>query len=133
MSANLVNPEKRQKIVRLDIGYGLIETVTVNSDTGLLFDLSEDIGNDQTIKISDILPQANDASLTLYLYVVRGRDTSNVFIVDRPTMVECLNIYSLTGDLNFLQFIVNSLFKFWTVLSPVLYSSSSSRVPEEVR
>jgi len=133
MSANLVNPEKRQKIVRLDIGYGLIETVTVNSDTGLLFDLSEDIGNDQTIKISDILPQASDSSLTLYLYVVRGRDTSNVFIVDRPTMVECLNIYSLTGDLNFLQFIVNSLFKFWTVLSPVLYSSSSSRVPEEVR
>jgi len=130
MAANLVDKTKLQKEISVDIGYELTETIIINEDTGLLFTLSGDVKDNEVIKFADVIPQVSDAASALYLYVLRGRDTSKVFIVDRVTMTDCLNIYSFTGDLNFLSFILKSLFKFWTILSPVLYSS---KVPEEVR
>jgi len=116
MAVNLVDQNKSSKEVTLDIGYDLVVPVIINEDTGLLFTLSGDVRDRETIKFADILPSINDAASTLYLYFLRGRDTSKVFIVDRVTMTDCLNIYDFTGDSNFLYFILKSLFKFWTIL-----------------
>jgi len=130
MAANLVDNSKPQKEVTLNIGYELIVPVIINSDSGLIYTFSGDIRGNEAIKLANVIPQVSDAASTLYLYVLRGRDTSNTFIVDRPTMIDCLAIYNFTGDTNFLAYILVSLFKFWTILSPVLHSD---KVSDEVK
>jgi antitoxin component YwqK of YwqJK toxin-antitoxin module len=115
---------------------------------------------DEPININDLLPKLVDTSaLSLYIYFLRGMppsqqpssqqpssqqpslqqptqspsqqiNTDDVLVVDRQTMIDCLQIYDLMGDGNFFQFLLKSLFKLWTVLSPVLYSN---KVSEEVK
>ena len=82
----------------LDTGYELTIPVIINQDSGVLFTLTGDVKSNKPIKFATILPRVSEAAITLYLYLLRGRDTSKVYIVDRATMVDCLNIFDFTGD-----------------------------------
>ena len=121
---NLLDTNKPSLTVAVEVADGYVVPITINSDTDLLYRLAVTAGGQQPLQLSQLLPSNFDPySLVLYLHHLRGFDISNVFVVDRPTMVGCLTIYDFTGDTNFLAWLIKSLLHFWTVLSPVLYSS----------
>jgi len=138
MASNLYDTLLLVKHVKINIGYGITHLpVTINHDTGILFSLVEDMDlnvhnehDDELLDISTLFPKFDDAAFSLYIYFLYGLDMTDVYVVDRNTMINCLAIYDYTGDNNFFRFLLRCLFKLWTVLSPVLYSN---RVSEEVK
>jgi len=140
MSDNLYNVTIPVKHVKLNIGYGITHLpVTINHDTGILFSLAEDMGSnyhgddnsdDLSIDISTLFPKFDDGALSLYIYFLSGLNMSDTYVVDRDIMINCLAIYDYTGDNNFFGALLKCLFKLWTLLSPVLYSS---RITDEVK
>ena len=138
MATNLVDSNKSTRLIELDIGYDIVLPITVNSDTGLLYEISETVsssshssaqsqGNQLPLKLNELFPKATKVALSFYVYFLRGKELN---VVTRADMIACLNLYSLTGDTNFFETLLKSLFKLWTVLSPVLYSS---KVTEETK
>ena len=137
MTTNLVDPSKSTKLIELDIGYDIVLPITINSDTGLLYEISETVGfgsqpsvqslPGQELKLNELFPKATDVALSFYVYFLRGKELT---VVTRSDLTDCLNLYSLTGDTNFFETLLKSLFKLWTVLSPVLYNN---KVTEEIK
>jgi antitoxin component YwqK of YwqJK toxin-antitoxin module len=121
---------KDTRTVNIDIGYDIIIPVTINKDNGFLFTLAQDVGTDEPVNLVNLLPKVSESSLSLYVYLLEGKDTTNVYVVDRQTMIGCLAIYDFTSDIQFFNFLLKSLFNLWTVLSPVLYGN---KVTNEVK
>lgn len=142
MATNLVDSNKSTKLIELDIGYDIVLPIIINSDTGLLYEISETVNfggyssvqpqnrsqsNQLSLKPNELFPKATDVALSFYVYFLRGKELK---VVTRADMIDCLTLYSLSGDTNFFETLLKSLFKLWTVLSPVLYSS---KVTEETK
>ena len=127
---HLVDQDKKVVTVNINVGYSVVIPVTINYDTGLLFTLAEQMSEEQSLDMNIVLPGFDEFSTTLYVTFISGHDMTNMFVIDRQTMIHCLSIYDLMGDINFFKWLLTSLFKLWTVLSPVMYGS---RVSEEVK
>jgi len=116
---NLVDgSNKVTKDISVGVGYNVSIPVTINADTGFLFTMSNDIEGDGVIDLPELLSGVGEVALTLYVSCLRGKE---VPIFDRLTLVDCLRIYSMTEDSNFLSLIMSQLFNRWTLLSPALY------------
>jgi len=129
-SINLIDRDKSVVTINVNIGYEIIIPVTINYDTGLLFTLAEQLCGEETLDMKLILPNFDEFATTLYTYFISGKNMTDVYVTDRQTMIKCLSIYDLVGDTNFFNWLLTSLFKLWTVLSPIMYSN---QVSEEVR
>jgi len=138
MTTNLVDASKSTRTVELDIGYEVVLPIFINSDSGLLYEISKTVmfgskrkqlTSDQPfkLKLETLFPNTNAVTLSFYVYFLRGKELT---VVTRTSLVDCLNLYSLNGDVNFFETLLRSLFKLWTVLSPVLYSN---KIPDEVK
>lgn len=138
---NLVDSDKDTRLIEIDVGYDVFLPVTINSDSGLLYEVSEltnfnltqtsqrvsqaadqlvaQQGQTRSIKLRELFPKVNEVTLSYYIYFLRGKELT---IVTRAELIDCFNFYSLLGDTNFFECLLKSLFKLWTVLSPALYS-----------
>jgi antitoxin component YwqK of YwqJK toxin-antitoxin module len=119
---------KLTKTIEINIGYDVIIPVVIDENNGLLYTIfNEAVKHNEPIKINDLLPKLTDTqALNLYIYFLRQSGIDNLPIVDRQTMIYCLQIYDLLDDVNFFRLLLKSLFKLWTILSPMLYSNKIS-------
>jgi len=107
--------------------------VTIDKDTGEIYIFQSDIaalspsGEVPAFNLRTFLKDVDRVAFNVYVEFLRDH---HVEIIDRPTMIGCLTIYSLTEDKNFLKHILSQLFKYWTLLSPVLYDL---RVANEIK
>jgi len=136
--SGLTFKSKNTITVGINVGYNVVIPVTINHDTGLLFTLAEhmndsdgnDSGNDncsESLDMSVVLPGFDEFATIVYITFISGtKDMNDVLIVDRHAMAQCLAIYDLTGDTNFFNWLLVSLFKLWTTLSPVMYGNNVS-------
>lgn len=123
-------------LVKVDVGYDVVFTVSVNGRSGLLYTMARDLAvtnepattatianNDKVIKLDNYFKMSklaaliNDASSVVYTLFLRRLDNE---IIDRDVLTGCLAIYSLTEDHNFFDWLLQQLFDYWTLLSPVL-------------
>ena len=144
--------QQGQTTVVIDVGYDVTFTVTVNSRSGILYQLYHDMtvinssstssssnnhninNSKETIRLVGILRNSRLSSLisnvSITVYVAFLRNTTDNKIVDQDTLLGCLLIFSLTEDRNFFDFLLQQLFKLWTLLSTVL---SEESLPTEVK
>lgn len=137
---------------RVDVGYGGHITVNVNLQSGLIYDVQVAAAHKQPFDLGYYRDRVSDFSLSIYLYFLRHYPLHQQpqqqqqlhqqpqqhhqqqqqqpqiasyagQITDRATMIDCLKLSSLLIDDNFFEFLIQQLFKRWTLLSPVLYSS----------
>jgi len=114
--------------VNINLGNSVIFTVPVDSKSGFLYGICQDqnVGNMVTVDLKMLLKRATDISLTNYVYFLTHSKTDANFqsvIFDQSLMVDCLDIYNITGDDNYFNYLLSQLHKFWTLLLPILYSS----------
>jgi len=133
--------------VTIDLGNAVNFSVSVDKESGYLYDAHQYSGEDVLVDLKSLLKQVSDVSLTDYVYFLTlttlnsksNNKTSSEsdnkpnnnnsstpenrqsVIVDPDVMIDCLRIYSVTGDNNYFKYLVTQLYKFWTLLSPVLY------------
>ena len=130
-SLNVKDKTKVTKNITIDVGYSVLIPVTIDANSGVLYTMTSDLSavpttsgstNDEAVKLSVLLTNVSDEAVTLYVNCLRDQD---VFIHSRPALVDCLRIYSITEDNNFLTAVIKQLFFMWTILSPVLYSNDN--------
>lgn len=136
----------RLEIVKttVDVGYDVPIEVNITANSGLIYDVQVGMQHQEPVAIKEHLRRVSDFSISLYIYFLRHYPLSVITpdntspseteetddqlsaydgqITDRSTMLDCLTIYSLTDDVNFFRFLLQQLFRRWTLLSPVLYS-----------
>jgi len=129
----------------IDVGYSVPIEVNINKDTGLIYDVQTTFS--QPFDLKQQLNRVSEFSVTLYVYFLRHYPLDQITkivnrqvnkqqssyagqVTDRTTMLDCLIIYSLVGDSNFFKFLLQQLFRRWTLLSPVLYDE---RLPREIK
>lgn len=112
----------------IDPGYSVPIEVEVNSKSGIIYDLQVEMGHDNksAFQLKTHLPDVSDLALSTYVYFLRHYLTwlsANIDqpyggqIIDRATLIDCLAIYRLTDDSNFFEFLLEQLFKRWTLLA----------------
>jgi len=109
--------------INIDLGDKVVFTVPVNDKSGFLYGVSQDMGHSAVVELKYLLKDISDISLTDYVYfLTHEKDRSVIF--EKEVMVDCLKIYNITGDHNYFDYLIVQLHKFWTLLSPILYSSN---------
>jgi len=114
--------------VNINLDNNVIFTVPVDDRSGFLYGIYQDAGTSEvTVDLKLLLKNASDISLTNYVYFLthdktRNNNNNQSVIFDQDLMVECLDIYNITGDDNYFNYLIPQLHKFWTLLSPVLYA-----------
>ena len=122
MASQVVTPEVLTLDTKIYVGYGVTFNVTVNKNSGIIYTAQLDMermSNEAVpFDLEKFLLNINVVAVTNYVCFLRGL---KVEIVDRDTMMGSLQIYSLTEDKDFFKYTLEQLFKFWILLSPVLY------------
>jgi antitoxin component YwqK of YwqJK toxin-antitoxin module len=127
----LVEGTNKSMEVIIDVGYGVTFSVQIDEQSGYLFHMYQYGGNEAIIDLKMLLKNVSDISITNYAYFLRG--TSTTVIIDQDNMMESLEIYHITEDKNYFSYLISQLHKFWTLLSPVLYSNDvNSNVKRDV-
>jgi len=115
-------PKTRTLDTKIYVGYNVTFDVTVNENSGVVYTAQLDMvrmsNQAAPFDLEKFLVNINVVAITSYVCFLRGLE---VKIVDRDTMIGCLQIYSLTEDKNFFKYTLKQLFKYWILLSPVLY------------
>jgi len=119
--------------VNIDLGDKVVFTVPVDTKSGFLYGIYQDAnatgvsdnsGVVVTVDLKSLLKRATDISLTNYVYFLT-HDKTNInnesVILDQQLMVDCLDIYNITGDDNYFNYLLVNMHKFWTLLSLILY------------
>jgi len=109
--------------VIIDLGDKVLFTVPINDKSGFLYGMRQDMGNEAVVDLKYLLKSVSDISLTDYVYFLT-HDTQRSVIFEQDIMIDCLKIYNITGDDNYFQYLITQLHRFWTLLSPILYSSN---------
>jgi len=115
--------------IKINVGYSVTIAITVSPNNGFLFTMTEAVNTNEAVDITQLLTGVSTTAATLYVSCLRGKE---VVIMDRPTLLDCCKIYSLTEDKVFLAAIIKQLFLLWSILSPALYSASALQQQQQL-
>jgi len=125
------------KFIPINVGYGVIKNIPINKNTGLLYDLHQDIIHDEPYDLMQFLTtrsqwssSIDETSVTIYVNFLLG---NKVNVIDRDILLSCFVIYSLLEDSNFFNYLIEQLLQRWTLLSQVLYNSEQYSLPDDVK
>jgi len=125
--------------VILDLGDGInIASDRVNNKSGYLYDHymtfnSEDSVAPITVNVQLLLKGISDLAVSNYIYFLTHNEPRKAVICNRNVMVECLKVYSVTGDMNYFNFLVGQLHEFWSILSPILFDRTNYQVDSDIK
>jgi len=135
-TAAAATPAEKQLKTEIRVADDVVFTVTVNQSSGKIYKQQMDLASMGGAAVTALAPFElgvllkgySEVAVTTYVCFLRGFAAD---IIDRPTMTGCLQIYSKTGDLNFFKHVLQQLFRFWTILSPILYENGT--IPPKIK